>query len=73
MSEAEHVAYVIKTVGPDHVGIGLDMGSGKSRVPNDASGYPELIAALNRITTPENVRKITGENWLRVLDQAKVA
>jgi microsomal dipeptidase-like Zn-dependent dipeptidase len=29
------------------------------------------VAALRRITTPENVRKITGENWFRVLDKAK--
>ena len=33
--------------------------------------YPDLVAALKRITSPENVRKITGENWFRVLDQAK--
>jgi hypothetical protein len=30
-----------------------------------------LVVALNKITTPANVRKITGENWLRVLDSAK--
>jgi microsomal dipeptidase-like Zn-dependent dipeptidase len=40
-------------------------------VPRNAAGYPELVAALDRITTPANVRKITGENWFRVLDQAK--
>ena len=63
---AEHVNYVIKLVGPDHVGIGLDMFGGRSGVPSDPTGYPDLVAALNRITTPENVQKITGENWLRV-------
>jgi len=26
---------------------------------------------LKKITTPENVRKIAGENWMRVLGQAK--
>jgi microsomal dipeptidase-like Zn-dependent dipeptidase len=25
------------------------------------------------LVTPENVRKIAGENWFRVLDQAKSA
>jgi hypothetical protein len=25
-----------------------------------------------KITTPENERKITGENWFRVLEKAKV-
>lgn len=68
---AAHVAHVIKTVGADHVGIGLDMTGGRSNVPKDPTGYPALVAALNRITTPENVRKIAGENWLRVLDRAK--
>jgi len=66
---AEHVNYVIKLVGPDHVGIGLDMFGGRTGVPSDPTGYPQLVAALNRITTPENVTKITGENWMRVLGQ----
>jgi membrane dipeptidase len=68
---AEQVDYVIKTVGADHVAIGLDMVGGRSGVPRNAGGYAELVAALGRITTPANVRKITGENWFRVLDQAK--
>jgi membrane dipeptidase len=68
---AEHVDYVIRTMGADHVAIGLDMFSGRSAVPKNAGGYPDLIAALNRITTPENVRKIAGENWFHVLDSAK--
>jgi membrane dipeptidase len=70
---AEHVDYVIKLVGADHVAIGLDMVAGRSSVPADPTGYPDLIAALHRITTPENVRKIVGENWMRVLGQAKAA
>jgi microsomal dipeptidase-like Zn-dependent dipeptidase len=40
-------------------------------VPRDASGFGERVTALNKLTTPENVRKITGENWLRVLEKAK--
>jgi membrane dipeptidase len=69
---AEHVDYVIKLVGADHVAIGLDMVAGRSAVPADPTGYPDVLAALRRITTPENVRKIAGENWLRVLGQSKV-
>lgn len=65
---AAHVDHVIKTVGPDHVGIGLDLGGARSCVLKDAGGYPELIAAVKRVTTAENVRKIAGENWLHVLD-----
>jgi membrane dipeptidase len=69
---AEQVDYVIKTVGADHVGLGLDLVAGRSAVPATPTGYPALLAALRRITTEENVRKIAGENWLRVLAQAKV-
>ena len=68
---AAQVDYVIRTVGADHVAIGLDMVGGRSSVPRSAAGYGEIVAALNRITTPANVRKITGENWLRVLGQAR--
>jgi membrane dipeptidase len=70
---AEHVDYVIKLVGADHVAIGLDMVAGRSAIPADPTGYPDLLAALRRITTPANVRKIVGENWMRVLGQAKTA
>ena len=69
---AEQVDYVIKTVGADHVAIGLDMVGGRSSVPKNAGGYPDLMAVLRRITTPANVRKIAGENWFRVLGHAKV-
>jgi membrane dipeptidase len=68
---AEHVDYVIKLVGADHVAIGLDMVAGRSAIPADPTGYPDLLAALRRITSTENVRKIAGENWMRVLGQAK--
>lgn len=68
---AEQVDHVIRTVGADHVAIGLDMVGGRSAVPADPTGYPALLAVLKRITTPANVRKITGENWMRVLAQAK--
>jgi membrane dipeptidase len=69
---AEQVDYVIRTVGAEHVAIGLDMANGRSAVPQTPGGYAELRAAIQRVTTPENVRKITGENWFRVLGKAKV-
>jgi hypothetical protein len=47
------------------------MAGGRSSVPRNPAGYGEIVAALNRITTPANVKKITGENWFRVLDAAK--
>lgn len=66
---ASHVAHVLNTVGPEHVGIGLDMGGPRSCVPKDATGYPDLTAALRRITDDKNLRLIAGENWLKVLDR----
>lgn len=68
---AEHVAYVIKLVGADHVAIGLDMVPGRTGVLADASGYPNLLAALGRITSADNIRKITGENYMRVFSQVQ--
>jgi membrane dipeptidase len=69
---AEQVDYVINTVGADHVALGLDLVAGRSAVPQTPSGYPDLLAQLRRITSEDNVRKIAGENWLRVLAAAKV-
>ena len=68
---AELVHYVINLVGADHVGIGLDMFGGRSGVPQDASGYPLLVDAIRRITTPKNVEMVVGENWLRVIEQVQ--
>ena len=39
-------------------------------MPRDALDYGELVTALNKIATPENVRKTIGNNWLRVLKKA---
>jgi len=65
--------HVIKLAGPEHVGIGLDMFGGRSGVPANAAGYPLLVDAIGRITTRKNVELITGENWLRVLEQVQGA
>src|SRR5713101_583569 len=63
---AQQVDHVISLVGPEHVGIGLDMFGGRSGVPQDASGYPLLVEAVGRVTSRKNVELVTGENWLRV-------
>ena len=63
----DHVTHVIKVVGAYHVGIGLDLTGGRSYVAKEASGYPELVAAIQRVTTADNLRKVSGENWLRVI------
>src|SRR6267154_2577905 len=68
---AQQVDHVIGLVGPEHVGIGLDMFGGRSGVPQDAGGYPLLVEAISRVTARKNVDLVTGENWLRVLEQVQ--
>jgi len=68
---AQQVDHVIRLVGPEHVGIGLDMFGGRSGVPADASGYPLLVDAIGRVTSRRNVDLVIGENWLRVLEDVQ--
>jgi membrane dipeptidase len=63
-----HVDHVVRTVGPDHVGIGLDLVGGRSCVPASAAGYPDLLAALRRTVTSDVMPKVCGDNWMRVFD-----
>jgi membrane dipeptidase len=65
---AAHVEHVVQTVGADHVGIGLDLVGGRSCVPADASGYPQLVTALRAVLDPEAVNKVAGMNWMRIFD-----
>ena len=51
--------------------LGIDMFGGRSGVPQDASGYPLLVEAIGRVTAPKNVGLVSGENWLRVLEQVQ--
>jgi microsomal dipeptidase-like Zn-dependent dipeptidase len=67
---ANHVTHVIDTVGPTHVGIGLDLTQGRSVMKDfDARNYNELKNTLAKRNVPAGV---FGENWLRVLDAARV-
>ena len=71
---ADHVDHIVKVAGIDHVGIGSDF-DGISKVPRqltDVSCYPFLTQELlNRKYTPEQVRKVLGENLLRALAAAE--
>ena len=71
---AKHVDYAVNLVGEDYIGIGTDMLSGGRNIRDfDATGYPRFTEALvERGYVPSRVRKILGENWLRVLEGAKV-
>lgn len=65
----DHVDYLIKLVGPDHVGIGGDFYGGPQPVGlEDASVYPALFAELIRRGHGEHVlSRIAGANFLRVM------
>jgi membrane dipeptidase len=66
----DHFDHVVKLVGIDHVGIGSDYDGVGDSLPTglkDVSSYPNLIEGLlRRGYSEEDVRKILGENLLRV-------
>jgi membrane dipeptidase len=67
---ANHIDHAVKIAGIDHVGIGSDY-DGVSGPPNgldDISKKPALIEVLlERGYTERDVKKILGENYLRVI------
>ena len=70
---ADHVDYVVKQIGIDHVGIGTDFdGGGEVRDFRNASQAPVLTAELaRRGYGREELQKIWGGNFLRLLRQAE--
>jgi len=71
---ADQIEYVKKIVGPDHVGIGGDFDGITDVVVGleDVSKYPALFAELaHRGWSDEDMRKLAGENILRVMEQAE--
>jgi len=67
-----HILHTLKLVGPDHVGIGLDLdGGGGVTGLDDAEGIPEITRRLARAGYGENdLAKIWSGNVLRVLREA---
>jgi len=68
---AAHVEHAAKIAGPQSLAIGLDVTNARSTLKDfNARKYPEIVEALRRrqLATPG----VLGENWLRVLDAAKV-
>jgi membrane dipeptidase len=69
----QSLLYVLKLVGPDHVGIGMDWdgGGGLIGMP-DVSGLPRITAALKAAGYSDaDVAKIWSGNLLRVLEQVQ--
>ena len=66
----DHFDHVVKLVGVEHVGIGSDYDGVGDSLPiglKDVSSYPNLIEGLlRRGYSDEDIRKILGENLLRV-------
>jgi len=71
---ADHIDHIRQVVGIDAIGLGSDF-DGISSVPvglEDVSTYPNLLGELlRRGYSDEDVKKIAGLNFLRVLRQAE--
>ena len=70
----DHIAHAIEVAGPDHVGLGLDYGY-DAPAPEGLEHIGKLGAVtyelLKRGYDEETVRKVLGENTLRVLAEAE--
>ena len=63
----EHLDHAVEVAGIDHVGIGSDFDGGGSAL-GSALDFPRITQALlERGYAPDDVRKILGENHLRLL------
>jgi membrane dipeptidase len=69
----DHIDHAVKLVGADHVGLGSDFdGANMPEGMEDASKLPKITEALLRKGYSEtDIRKILGENTLRILEQAE--
>jgi membrane dipeptidase len=70
----DHFDHAIKVAGPDHVGIGADW-DGVASMPigmEDITQLPSLTQGLlARHHSSDTIRKVLGENLLRVLEEAE--
>ena len=68
----DHIDYVVKLIGDDHVGIGADY-DGVSSLPvgmGDVTCYPKITEELvKRGYSKRSIRKILGGNVLRVMEK----
>ena len=71
----DHIDHIVKLVGAEHVGFGSDFDGISAMVPEgmeDVSKYPNLIRGMMRKGySDEDIRKIAGENLLRVMRAAE--
>ncbi|MDB4911103.1 MAG: rane dipeptidase [Gemmatimonadetes bacterium] len=72
---ADHIEHVRKIAGIDHVGIGSDFDGIEDVIPGleNVSRFPYLLAELaRRGWSDADLRKVAGENFIRVFTQAEV-
>jgi membrane dipeptidase len=66
----DHIDYIVKRIGIDHIGLGSDF-DGINSAPKELKGvedFPKISKALNkRGYSKSDIRKILGENVMRVL------
>ena len=71
----DHIDHVKRVAGVDHVGIGSDFDGTDNQLPvglEDVSTFPALLAELSRRGwSEEDLRKLAGENVLRVMTTAE--
>ena len=69
----DHIDHAVKLVGADHVGLGSDFdGADMPDGMEDCSKLPKITEALLRKGYSDgDIRKILGENTLRVMEQAE--
>jgi membrane dipeptidase len=71
----DHIDHIAKTVGIDFVGLGSDFGGADYFYPdelNNFKGYKRIVySLLKRGYKEEDIRKIMGENLLRVLKEVE--
>ncbi|GCE21251.1 hypothetical protein KDK_50510 [Dictyobacter kobayashii] len=68
----QHIDYLVERLGIDGVGFGSDFDGGitVAQEIQDVSGLPRLLAALRAHGYDESaLRKLTHQNWLRILNQ----
>lgn len=65
----QHIDYLVERVGIDRVGLGSDFdGATIPQELGDVTGLPRLVEALRAADYDDaSLRKLTHENWLRVL------
>ena len=66
----DHIDHILNLVGDDHIGIGSDFDGGGEQL-NDATEFPKITEGLlARGYSSMSIRKILGENHLRVFAAA---